>query len=85
MSWLRQLPMIHTAYIRRDEAQTRLEWVADSDYRFFPTMPDELFGYILHPVNLAINNYQTHAGQCRGQWPTNPEITNAMFERYEER
>jgi hypothetical protein len=29
--------------------------VADSDYRFFPTMADETFGYVLHPVDLAIN------------------------------
>ena len=29
--------------------------MADSDYRFFPTMPDEMFGYVLHPVDLAMN------------------------------
>jgi len=33
----------------------QLEWVADSDYRFFPTQQDELFGYVLHPVDLATN------------------------------
>jgi uncharacterized short protein YbdD (DUF466 family) len=27
-------------------------------------------------------DYQTHAGQRRGQWPGSPEITAAMFERY---
>jgi len=32
-----------------------LEWVVDSDYRFFPTMKDETFGYVLHPVDLATN------------------------------
>jgi hypothetical protein len=32
-----------------------LEWVADSDFRFFPAQPDELFGYVLHPVDLATN------------------------------
>jgi hypothetical protein len=26
--------------------------------------------------------YQTHAGQRRGQWPTSPGISAAMFERY---
>jgi hypothetical protein len=35
--------------------QTQLEWVADSDFRFFPAQPDELFGYVLHPVDLATN------------------------------
>ena len=33
----------------------KLEWVADSDFRFFPTQQDELFGYVLHPVDLATN------------------------------
>jgi hypothetical protein len=33
----------------------RLEWVHDSAFRFFPTQPDELFGYVLHPVDLATN------------------------------
>jgi hypothetical protein len=32
-----------------------LEWVADSDFRFFPTQTDEVFGYVLHPVDLATN------------------------------
>jgi hypothetical protein len=35
-------------------AAPRLEWVADSHYPFFPTLPDERFGY-LHPVALAMN------------------------------
>jgi hypothetical protein len=30
-----------------------LEWVTDAAFRFFPTQPDELFGYVLHPVDLA--------------------------------
>jgi hypothetical protein len=33
----------------------RLEWVADSDFRFFPAQRDELFGYVLHPADLATN------------------------------
>jgi hypothetical protein len=34
---------------------TQLEWVADSDFRFFPAQRDEVFGYVLHPVDLATN------------------------------
>ncbi len=34
---------------------TQLEWVADSDFRFFPAQPDPLFGYVLHPADLATN------------------------------
>jgi hypothetical protein len=35
--------------------RTLLEWVADADFRYFPAMPDELFGYVLHPADLATN------------------------------
>ena len=34
---------------------TQLEWVADADFRFFPAQKDELFGYVLHPADLATN------------------------------
>jgi hypothetical protein len=33
----------------------KLEWVTDAAFRFFPTQPDELFGYVLHPADLATN------------------------------
>ena len=35
--------------------RTQLEWVADADFRFFPAQPDELFGFVLHPADLATN------------------------------
>lgn len=63
VSWLRQLPLIYTAEVTRGEAGTRLEWVVDSDYRFFPTIPDEAFGYVLHPVDLAMNKVMAAAGR----------------------
>lgn len=61
--WLRQLPTIQAAEIGRENSRTRLEWVVDSDFRFFPTMPDEVFGYVLHPVDLAINKAMAAAGR----------------------
>jgi hypothetical protein len=45
----------HAATIEKDCEQMLLEWVTDSAFRFFPTQPDELFGYVLHPVDLATN------------------------------
>ena len=63
VSWLRQLPLIYTAEVRQGDASTRLEWVVDSDYRFFPTMQDEMFGYVLHPVDLAMNKVMAAAGR----------------------
>jgi hypothetical protein len=45
----------HQAQIEGLGETMQLEWVADSDFRFFPAQPDELFGYVLHPVDLATN------------------------------
>ena len=61
VAWLRQLPVIYTAAVTKGDDGTRLEWVVDSDFRFFPTMPDELFGYVLHPVDLAMNKVMAAA------------------------
>lgn len=55
--------MIRTAEIRRDDEITRLEWVVDSDFRFFPVIPDEVFGFVLHPVDLATNKVMVAAGR----------------------
>jgi hypothetical protein len=63
VTWLRQLPSIHTAQIVSGNESTRLEWVADSDYRFFPAVPDEVFGYVLHPADLAMNKAMAAAGR----------------------
>ena len=61
--WLRQLPLIYTAEVKRESDSTRLEWVVDSDFRFFPTIRDDVFGYILHPVDLATNKVMAAAGR----------------------
>ena len=54
-------------FIRRrcaaGDERTHLEWVADSDFRFFPTLKDELFGYVLHPIDLATNKVMAAAGR----------------------
>jgi hypothetical protein len=63
VAWLRQLPLLYTVEVTQDCASTRLEWVVDSDYRFFPTMRDETFGYVLHPVDLAMNKVMAAAGR----------------------
>jgi hypothetical protein len=63
VAWLRREPTIYTAEIREADEFTRLEWVADSDFRFFPTVKDELFGYVLHPVDLAANKVMAAVGR----------------------
>lgn len=61
--WLRQLPLIYTAEIKKNDEVTRLEWVVDSDFRFFPTIKDETFGYVLHPADLATNKVMAAGGR----------------------
>jgi hypothetical protein len=39
-------------------------------------------GEVVQPDPDRLDAYQTHAGQRRGQWPSSPEISSAMFERY---
>jgi hypothetical protein len=65
VAWLRQLPLLYTAEVTREGAATRLEWVADSDHRFFPILPDETFGYVLHPVELGHEQSDGRRGTAR--------------------
>jgi hypothetical protein len=63
VEWTRQEPAIHALLASKGGESTKLEWVADSDYRFFPTVRDELFGYLLHPVDLATNKVAAAYGR----------------------
>jgi hypothetical protein len=63
LEWLRQESYIYSVVAKKSGEVTQLDWVADSDFRFFPTVADELFGYVLHPVDLATNKVQAAAGR----------------------
>jgi hypothetical protein len=63
IKWLRRDPAIYAVLASRGEEATKLEWVVDSDFRFFPTLPDETFGYILHPADLATNKIAAAYGR----------------------
>ena len=41
----------------------RLKWARDSDFRFFPTVPDPIFGFMLHAVDIATNKALAAAGR----------------------
>ncbi len=60
---LRRDPAIFTVLVERAGETTKLQWVADSDFRFFPAVPDETFGYILHPIDLATNKVAAAYGR----------------------
>jgi hypothetical protein len=61
--WLRREPGIHIAEVRRASESMRLEWVRDSDFRFFPVASDPQFGYVLHPIDIATNKALAAAGR----------------------
>ncbi len=61
--WLRRSGAVQTLVASRAGEDVRLEWVADSDFRFFPTVPDKLFGYMLHPIDLALNKVAAAANR----------------------
>lgn len=53
--WIRRTPGLCTLEISEGTAATKLDWAFESDYRFFPTVPDPQFGYMLHEADLAMN------------------------------
>lgn len=63
VTWLRQLPTIVSAEVFRGGSSTKLEWVADSDFRFFPAVPDPQFGFVLSLPDLAINKFMAAVGR----------------------
>jgi hypothetical protein len=63
VSWLRREPGIYGAAVQRQGESMKLEWVRDSDFRFFPTVHDEEFGYVLHLVDIATNKALAAAGR----------------------
>jgi hypothetical protein len=63
VNWLRPGPGVYTVQVEREGVKTKLEWVSDSDFRFFPTIRDETFGYVLHPIDLATNKVAAAYGR----------------------
>jgi hypothetical protein len=63
LQWLRRDPLIYSVLAERAGEGTKLEWIVDSDFRFFPTMRDETFGYVLHPADLATNKVAAAYGR----------------------
>lgn len=63
VSWLRREPGIHGAVVQRRGESMKLEWVRHSDFRFFPTVRDDMFGYVLHVIDIATNKALAAAGR----------------------
>ena len=61
--WSRRQPGIFTATVGLGGDETHLDWVADSDFRYFPAVPDPEFGFVLHIADLAVNKIMAAAGR----------------------
>jgi hypothetical protein len=59
---LNQAGYIRAIVGKNDEA-TKIEWSRDSAWRFMPTVHDERVGFMLHPVDLAVNKVLALAGR----------------------
>ena len=57
------LPGLVRAAVRRGEDATRVDWAHDSAWRFMPLVRDALGGWLLHPIDLAINKVLALAGR----------------------
>lgn len=51
------------AVVRREAEGTKVEWAYDTSWRFLPTIRSEVFGYQLHPIDLAVNKVLALAGR----------------------
>ena len=63
LQWLRREPAMYAVVARKCSETTKLEWAVDADYRFFPILRDEAFGYVLHAIDLATNKVMAAAGR----------------------
>jgi hypothetical protein len=63
IDWTLRAQAMFRAQVTRGEDRLRLDWTTDSAFRFFPVLPDEDFGYCLHPADLATNKVLALAGR----------------------
>lgn len=57
------IPGFIRAVVSRGEDATRVDWARDSAWRFMPLVRDSLGGFLLHPVDLAVNKILVLAGR----------------------
>ena len=51
------------AVVARDDGSTKVDWAHDSAWRFLPPVRDANVGYVLHPVDLALNKLLALVGR----------------------
>ncbi len=51
------------ANVSSKNGATKVEWAHDSDWRFLPVIKNEELGFVLHPLDLAVNKVLALAGR----------------------
>jgi hypothetical protein len=57
------IPGFIRAIVSREEGATRVDWARDSAWRFMPLVQVSMGGFMLHPVDLALNKVLVLAGR----------------------
>jgi hypothetical protein len=61
---LLERPSFYRARISEEKHSTKMEWVQDSAFRFFPVQEDDVMGYRLHHWDAATNKVLAGAGRA---------------------
>ena len=56
-------PGFFRAIVVKDGRRTKVEWARESEWRFLPTVRNDVSGFQLHPVDLAINKVLALVGR----------------------
>jgi hypothetical protein len=51
------------AVVRKGKDATKVEWARDSSWRFLPPIRDKVAGFVLHPLDLAVNKLLALVGR----------------------
>jgi hypothetical protein len=60
---IRERPAYVEALVVKQADAVIIQWARDSAFRFFPLVEDDLFGLVLHPLDLATNKCLALAGR----------------------
>jgi hypothetical protein len=63
LEWTESQETLQRVTVTKDGRSTKVDWVFDSPFRFFPTQPDADFGFVLHPLDGATNKLLALAGR----------------------
>jgi hypothetical protein len=51
------------ALVKKGQDATKIDWAHDAAWRFLPTMRHDVAGYLLHPIDLAVNKLLALVGR----------------------